>query len=161
MEVKYQMNKRSLTDDLEKLEKLGKLEQSLLRFNLVTGSPYRVEHSLKTIFYFDTSIDEDFMKTSLRNHIADWDIIFILNYKEKKNLMLVNSSLPIIKEVQKLMTMAQQNVSDEPFRELEATPLVIFLNFIALSTPEPLTVDLSYFFLSLAIIPQMLQMDSS
>ena len=68
------------------------MEINPLRFNLVTGSPYKIDRPLKTLFYFEAVIDEETMKASLTNHISDWDIIFILNYKGKKNLMLIAQS---------------------------------------------------------------------
>lgn len=146
VEVKAVLNSQSLTNDLNKFEKIAKLPIDSKRFPIVTQSQFAIEDRPLRILVYDTaSIKQETMESVLTNNDF-WDIIFVVNEK----VTIINKlNIPFAKfleeEIKKVSNASKITYwFDVPF----ITILLMILN----STPDPQRVDIIRYFIKLASI---------
>lgn len=77
-EVKSQLDKQSLTQDLDKISKTSRLSKSLEnRFGPYTSNQFTVEDPLLGLVYHRTSISEDTLEVILEEN-EDWDFMLLV-----------------------------------------------------------------------------------
>ena len=91
-EVKQELSKTALENDLKKLEKLTKLKTSEKRFGVLITGNYTIKRPLRILFYYESRIAQETMYELLVNYMNAWDFVIIL----KDNMLLGNSCIPSI-----------------------------------------------------------------
>ena len=156
-EVKSQLNKSALEGDLEKLHNLTKLDSTIEnRFGLNITGDYAIENPLKCLVYDQESISEGALNNLLSEYSDDWHLLLIV----EKDVIILNSQLPF---AQKLIPSSEhfgpadidEPLPDEALEAIEdqygidTDPdilttdrgLLNFITAIAVSVPDPLTVQ--------------------
>jgi hypothetical protein len=136
-EVKSQMTKTKLENDLKKLTHIGLLNLSSNRFSsLVFGSEDKIEdRPFRLLVYFDLSIDRMVMEDLLDEYSHGWDAIFLINNEE----ILINKSLKVITRF--FEKGLQDNNPNRKFIRWGEVAFIILLLIITRTAPIPLTVD--------------------
>jgi hypothetical protein len=91
VEVKQKLDKTVLEDDLEKLDKLGKLKVGK-RFGDHFTTKYSIQRPLKILFYYESGTTIDTLIASLNNKRNAWDFMVVLMDGD----MFGNPSMPIV-----------------------------------------------------------------
>jgi len=131
VEVKALMDKEKLESDLQKLEKVAKLELTPERIGMALGSSFNIQRPLRILVYFAASIKEEEKQALLTKYHSVWDAILVL----AKDVIILNLSLLIANAI----------VPDQ-YKQLRTldwvqNPFVILLLLIVASVPVPLGVN--------------------
>lgn len=79
LEVKQDLTKSNLIDDLEKFGKLCKLSLTPDRYGPSITGQYTIKEPFKCLFYFDSSIDKQVLIESLFTYQEYWHMLVVLN----------------------------------------------------------------------------------
>lgn len=138
VEVKQDISRSFLEDDLKKLEKFGKLKVTEDRMALTVGSEFEVKKPLRILLYYSGSIDEGELEALLNNYEQHWDILIIL----QNDQIWASPCLPWTKHIFKTPRMY--------YCPLHALYQGIIL--ISTSLPAPIRVDTERLFYNLLMI---------
>lgn len=132
-EVKSQLTKEALENDLGKLEKLAGLDETIEgRFGATISGSLTVDYPLRCLVYADASIADDTLQELLQENKGYWDLLLIV----ETDALLINRNLPF----------AEAIVPEEPTipkGQIVTVEhgLTWFLVALSLSIPKPLAVN--------------------
>ncbi|MDQ3909003.1 MAG: hypothetical protein M3232_01185 [Thermoproteota archaeon] len=148
-EVKSELTRRNLCEDLRKLENIMKLKISPNRF-----LPYEVFgfdqkrpcKPFRLLVYFEKSIDDAVMEELLTEYSRVWDAVLLVDKEE----LLINRDLPFVDSLfEKGLPDKYPNKVFLPWID---APFSILLTIITRTIPVPLAVDVNETILNIAFL---------
>lgn len=162
-EVKSQLQKQSLIDDLDKLENLSLLDDTLdQRLGMHLGGDYTIEEPVKCLIYNEASIADETLEDVLSKNKEAWHALLIVD----EGTLILNSNLPFadifVPSTQAFAesTEIPQEVVEEAMEHMKAHPdmespdidmnpdmvsvdkgLLWFLMTISATIPDPFSVN--------------------
>lgn len=146
LEVKSKMDANSLSNDLQKLQKLSLLPNRDDRFFPKMTTEYNVMYPLRILFYLKRNVDENKFKDLLERYIATWDAIFIL----QKDTLIINKRLPFFRLIMKAL--GAERFDNSKYIVWTSDSFIMFLSLICYSIPSTIKVDAIPALISLAAI---------
>jgi hypothetical protein len=140
IDIKTRLDKKRLTDDLEKLKKIALLPLTKSRFSLLIASDKFLMRPLRLLFYYESNIDETTELKLLTDYYEYWDVI----YKIQKDEVILNSSVPAVKHI-----MSLHGIEQKIIHWGGNNCAVVLLTIISSSVPTPLRVNNIETFLNL------------
>lgn len=144
-EVKSVLNKKRLTEDLQRLEKLMQLKVFENRFLIkkiiginekVFGFPeMRADIPLRLLIYFKTPKDNTIMEGLLNRYSGVWDIVFLVDKEE----IILNKDLPFVEALFKVGM--PDRTPNSKFIIWGDIPFLMLLVAITRTIPIPPAVD--------------------
>lgn len=144
-EVKSVLNKKRLTEDLQRLEKLMQLKVFENRFPIrkivginekVFGFPeMRADIPLRLLIYFKTPKDNTIMEELLNRYSGVWDVVFLVDKEE----IILNKDLPFVQALFKARM--PDRTPNSKFIIWGDTPFLMLLVAITRTIPIPPAVD--------------------
>jgi hypothetical protein len=148
-EVKSELTKRKLEEDLNKLRNIMQLKISSNRFlpqGVLGFKEMKSDIPFRLLVYFKKSIDDAVMEGLLTQYLEVWDVVFLVQKEE----VIINRTLPFVNSL--FEAGLQDRSPDKKFLIWTFAPFMILLSAITRTIPVPFAVDVMKTILNIAVL---------